>query len=177
MKRKLKENEFHCFLINSNDITSNISLFNSLGHLGFKDVQISKDTVIPVIIIYHPLEDGIFRNTPPDFNISIIEEDLVSTWYTIDGGITNYTFTGTIGTIDQDAWNVALEGQINITFYAQDSAGNIGTTIVHVTKSVPSEPAIPGYNLFLLIGVISVASIIIVKIQKTKFFKGKIEAV
>jgi len=54
---------------------------------------------------------------------------LVSTWYKIESIITEFTITEIIGLIDQDAWNEVLEGEITITFYAQDRAGNIGTTI------------------------------------------------
>jgi len=119
-----------------------------------------KDIVNPAIIIYLPLEDGIFGNTPPGFNISITEVNLDSTWYTIQGNVTQYPLTGTIGTIDQDAWNAALEGQITIIFYAQDRAGNIGTETVIVIKRIPSQPSIPGYNMYLLYGIVFIGLII-----------------
>ena len=140
-------------------ITISFYANDSLGHIGFKDVQISKDIVNPVTFIYIPLEDGIFGTTPPNFNISITEVNLVSTWYTIDGGLTNITFSGLIGLIDQDEWYVALEGQITITFYAQDRAGNIGTETVIVIKRIPPSPSILGYNIYLLFGIVFIGLI------------------
>ena len=85
--------------------------------------------------------------------------NLVSTWYTIDGGLTNITFSGLIGLIDQDEWYVALEGQITITFYAQDRAGNIGTETVIVIKRIPPSPSILGYNIYLLFGIVFIGLI------------------
>ncbi len=133
---------------------------DSLGYRGFKDVQISKDTINPAIIIYFPYEDRIFGTISPDFNVSIIDEDLAFTWYTINGSLIQYLFTGSIGTIDQGAWDVILEGEINITFYAQDRAGNIGTETTIVIKRIPPPASIPGYNVYLLYGVIFLGIII-----------------
>ena len=90
----------------------------------------------------------------------IIEENLLSTWYTIQGDTTQYSFTGTTGTINLDAWDTVLEGEINITFYAQDSVGNIGIETVTVIKRIPSPPSIPGYNMYLLLAIFFIALII-----------------
>ena len=138
---------------------------DSLGHVGFKDVQILKDSVNPVITIYAPLEDKSFGNTAPSFNISIIEENLASTWYTLEDVLTNFSFSELTGNIDQDAWTGTPEGQINISFYAQDSAGNIGTESVVVIKS--TQPAILGYDLFFLLGILCVITILVAKRLKT----------
>ncbi len=86
-------------------------------------------------------------------------------WYIIEGNLTQYPFTGVTGTgtISQEAWDHAIEGDITISFFAQDRAGNIGIENVVVIKSIPSQPqpSIPGYNLFVLLCVLSVAIIII----------------
>ncbi len=136
-------------------------IIDKVGNSNSSEVIVRKDAYIPDITIFSPTPDEIFGITTPDFNISIIEEDLVSRWYIVQGNITQYPFTGKTGTIDQVAWNGALEGQINITFYAQDRAGNIGTETVIVIKRIPSHPSISGYNLFILLGVLSVAIIMI----------------
>ncbi|KKM87180.1 hypothetical protein LCGC14_1271540 [marine sediment metagenome] len=46
-------------------------------------VIVRKDAYIPNIIINSPLENETFGNVPPIFNISIISEDVVATWYRI----------------------------------------------------------------------------------------------
>jgi len=133
------------------------------GNLNSNQVIVRKDAILPFIKIIFPIQNEIFRSTSPVFNISIIEENLVSTWYTLEGVAGTFSFTGLNGSISQDAWTDTLEGEITITFYALDKAGNIGTESVPVIKSIPSQPTIPGYNVFLLFGIISVISVIIVR--------------
>jgi len=135
------------------------------GNVNSSEVIIRKDAYIPDITIHSPLDDDQFGKVAPNYNISIIEEDLVSTWYTIEGIAGNFTFTGLTGAIYQDAWDDAPEGGITLTFYALDRAGNIGSESVVVIKSIPSKPAsiILGYNVFLLLGILAVVSILISK--------------
>jgi len=78
------------------------------------------DTVAPEIIIHSPTQDDIYDVFSPKYNISIIETNLASSWYTIDGGISNFTVTELVGYIDRDAWSDAPEGPIYIRFYAKD---------------------------------------------------------
>ena len=137
--------------IGNGTVSITFYIIDKAGNTNSSTVIVRKDINIPEITILSPIPDEMFGNNPPDFNISISEDDLVvSTWYTIQGSITQYPITGLTGTIDQDAWNDALEGDITITFYAQDRAGNIGTESVTVIKSIPTPPAIPGYNLLIL---------------------------
>ncbi|MFX1501319.1 MAG: WD40 repeat domain-containing protein [Promethearchaeota archaeon] len=143
------------------DLTINFYANNSLGDVGFKEVHILKDSIIPVITIHSPLDDNSFGITAPSFNISIIEENLISTWYTIENETGIFTFSSLTGTIDQDAWAETPQGPINITFYAQDEAGNIGFESVIVIKHLP--PTISGYSVFLIIGIIGVISTISIK--------------
>lgn len=90
------------------------------------------DTISPVITIIKPLS-GLFGSSAPDFNITFIEYQLEKTWYTIDNGLNNYTFTGVNGTINQTAWDLASSGLVTIRFYAKDLAGNIGTNVTTVS--------------------------------------------
>ena len=136
---------------------------DKLGNTNSSEVVVRKDAYLPDIIINSPLDDQKFGKSAPDFNLTIIEEDLASTWYTIEGIAGTFPFTGLTGTINQDAWDDAPEGEITITYYAIDGAGNIGNESVIVTKRIPSKSEIPGYNLFLLLGIISIVSIIIGK--------------
>ncbi|HEC40237.1 hypothetical protein LCGC14_0985080 [marine sediment metagenome] len=139
-------------------------IIDKVGNTNSSEVIVRKDAYIPDIIILSPVANDIFGNTPPGFIIYIIEEDLALTWYTISDLsliiLIAYYFTGTTGTIDQDRWDIALEGQITITFYSQDSAGNIGTETVIVIKRIPSPPSIPGYNMYLLYGIVFIGLII-----------------
>ncbi|UCC19769.1 MAG: hypothetical protein JSV62_00395 [Promethearchaeota archaeon] len=140
---------------------------DSWGYEGFVDITLRKDAYIPDITINSPISNERFGRNPPEFNISIFEEDLVSSWYTIEGIAGNFYFTEFNGTIDQVAWDDLSEGEINITFYAVDRAGNEGFESVMVLKKIPSRQAISSYNLIFLFAILSVLSIIIgAKIRK-----------
>ena len=71
---------------------------------------------------------------------------------------------GTTGTINQAAWTNAGDGIVTITFYASNSAGMEGNAEVMIVKDSSEElpPEIPGYNLYLLIGLISIISLILI---------------
>ncbi len=132
------------------------------------EIIIKKDANIPDIIIHSPLQDEVFRNTSPEFNISIIEDNLLSTWYTIEDIAGTFPISGISGLIDQDAWIDVSEGEITITFYALDRAGNLGTESITIIKNIPSPPVISGYNVFLLAGFSSVTIIIISKKKRNR---------
>jgi len=90
----------------------------------------------PSIIINSPLEDDIFSTNAPSFSVTITDTILDDMWYTIDGGLHNYTFTGSTGTIDQSAWDAMADGLITLTFYASDLADNIGSASVNIEKDI-----------------------------------------
>ncbi len=137
------------------------------GNMNSSKVIVRKDGYLPDIIINSPMDMQKFGKTAPDFNISIIEENFVSAWYTIEGIVGIFNFTGLTGTINQDAWDNAPEGEITITFYAIDGAGSTGSESVVVIKSIPSTgPVIPGYNIFLILSVLSGFTILLNKIKK-----------
>jgi len=143
---------------------------NPLDRAWFYPVYIESDDLTPPdITIHSPVSDQEFGVDAPTYNITITSEYLLhSLWYTIDGGVTNYTSYGLTGAINQNAWDSASQGNILITFYAEDDTGKIGTSSVTVIKSIPSEPFIPGYDVFLILGVISLVVIILMKKIKSK---------
>lgn len=88
----------------------------------------------PIISIVTPTTD-IYENNP-SFEITIDEGIEDSMWYTLDNGITNITFSGLTGFINNIEWFGTENGPIDIRFYANDSKGYIGTITVQVTKEV-----------------------------------------
>lgn len=121
----------------------------------------------PDITINSPTPSQTIGTMAPSYDISITGL-YDSIWYTLDGGTSNITANSLIGAINQAAWTALADGIITIDFYANNSAGMEGTAQVMVVKDSSEEPppvppGIPGYNLILLIGVISVISLIIIK--------------
>jgi len=138
------------------------------GNEAFAEVQVNKDLIAPIITINAPQFGTVFTDFSPLYSISIEETNLASYWYSLDGGTTNNTITALSGAISESAWNALPNGHVTLTLYARDEGGNIGQNSVLITKNSTEEPApppvIPGYDLYLLIGMISVISTL--KIRK-----------
>ena len=106
---------------------------DSVGNMNFNDVTVRKDSIQPEIIVNSPKPYNLYGNNTISFELIIDEPNLNSTWYSLNMG-ENHTFTGTTGTIDQDAWDKCDNGTVLIRFYANDSAGNLNYDEVSVRK-------------------------------------------
>ena len=133
---------------------------DTTGNLGSAQVTLSKDTILPLIVVNEPLDDYEFSTSPPDYNISITELNLDAMWYTMDNGVTNFTLLTYTGTLDSAAWNALADGSITITFYAEDTAGNLASTSITIVKDTTSPtPFIPFGSFYLIVTIISVVSL------------------
>ena len=106
---------------------------DSAGNLDSASIGINKDSIKPTIIINSPSENDQFSN-PPNYDLTIIDLNEDSIWYSLDGGSNNYTGASS-GTIDSTPWNAASFGFITITFYANDTLGHWNFTEVTVEKT------------------------------------------
>jgi len=106
----------------------------------------------PVIIINSPLADETFAANAPSFIVTVSDVFILDMWYSLDGGLTKFFFT-TNGTIDQTAWDALPEGSVTITFYANDTGGNLSSESVDVVKSLPEAD-----SLLIIIIVLSIVS-------------------
>ncbi|KKM95301.1 hypothetical protein LCGC14_1189580 [marine sediment metagenome] len=109
---------------------------DTLGNMAWEEVTILKDIIAPNITINQPIGGQVFNETSPVFEISISETNLDSIWYTFDGGTNNFTILVLIDSIDQGLWDITSNGNVTITFYANDTLGNLGFNSVIVNKSV-----------------------------------------
>jgi len=87
----------------------------------------------PSITINSPDPGAVFDITAPTFNVRITDDNLDEMWYTLDGGLNNYTFTAN-GTINLTAWTTSLDGSVTISFYANDTLGHVGSAGVNLIK-------------------------------------------
>jgi len=108
-----------------------------INNIGIAEVTVVKDTIGPNIIINSPSSGSQFGVNAPAFIITVNDESLDSMWYSLDGGLTTHAIT-TNATIDQTAWTALSEGSITITFYANDTLGNLSFEEVTITKNIPS---------------------------------------
>lgn len=134
------------------------TLWNSLGegthtisfhasddfhHITTKNVTIIKDTINPSINILFPLNGQTYNSTAPIFIVDIADNNLDKMWYTINTDMKKYFFTNN-DTI-QD-WSDIPNGPVVITFFANDSAGNVysefAIIIKYMTSPVTTDPTI-----------------------------------
>ncbi|NVM19720.1 MAG: right-handed parallel beta-helix repeat-containing protein [Candidatus Lokiarchaeota archaeon] len=129
---------------------------------------VRKDANEPSIIINIPFPNQTFGTSSPKFNISIIEENLVICWYTIEGVLGEFSFNGLNGIINQTIWDNIPEGLVRITFFAEDEAGNVGSKVIFIVKKIPVEPedAIPGYDIMIMI--IILLSLLLINLRKAE---------
>ncbi|MGB5911327.1 MAG: NosD domain-containing protein, partial [Promethearchaeia archaeon] len=111
------------------------------------------DDIGPRITINLPHENANYGQSAPPYDIEVFDlYGFETVWYTIDGGITNYTIIQFTGTINQTAWNAVPYGNLTIEFYARDLTGHYGYNKIFVNKI--EEPTIP-LELIIIISVIS----------------------
>ncbi len=100
------------------------------------EVIVRKDINVPLITIISPDMSDVVGINAPGFELSVVEPNLDSVWYTLDDGVTNYPIIGLIGTIDSTEWGKFGEGMTVIKFYAEDMAGNLAFAEVQVEKDL-----------------------------------------
>jgi len=108
---------------------------DTLGNLASNSVVVRKDIQPPSVSIISPLPNELFGFLAPTFNVEITEGNADTFWYTLDGGLTNFTFI-TNGTIDQTEWDKYANGTVTIIFYANDTLGNFASNSVVVRKDI-----------------------------------------
>jgi len=113
----------------------------------------------PRITINSPQEGEKFGSTAPSFNVEVIDLYVYEMWYTLDEGLNNFTFTVN-GMINQTTWDSLPEGNVTITFYAMDIAGNLGFEEVIVIKDI-SVGLDPGVIVTIIVVSISGGLILI----------------
>lgn len=136
---------------NEGPITIRFYASDMFRRMNYAEITINKDITDPVITIHSPSIGEEFEVIPPPFSITVDEFNFESMWYTIDGGLNNYSITQFTGYIDSTAWNAVPIGAITIRFYAKDKAGNMGYADVIVQKSFPPLPSEEESEIVLII--------------------------
>ncbi|MCZ7404449.1 MAG: S-layer protein domain-containing protein [Candidatus Methanoperedens sp.] len=103
------------YYVAANDTTGNQNVSNTR--------IFTVDTTLPILTIVSPVNKT-YNNSSIMLNVTS-NEALNSRWYSLNGG-TNITFTSPTTIIAQEGFN-------NLTVYANDTAGNIGTAKVNFT--------------------------------------------
>ncbi len=92
------------------------------------------------LTIAKPVNNAGYGATAPDFQIYPEKPYRNATWYLLNSGI-NTSFTGFSGTINQTQWSVLSTGNYSLTFYANNSAGEMISKSLYIIKDV-DDPVI-----------------------------------
>ncbi|KKM02486.1 hypothetical protein LCGC14_1783960, partial [marine sediment metagenome] len=128
---------------------------DSAGNFNMKSVIIEKSAIPPSLVISTPLNNNIYNQTPPEFNVLIFDTTLLDMWYVVSNETyySEKTFFIDNGTIDANIWDYFSDGQLNITFYANDTAGNRNSSSILVYKdTLPPDLTINSPFQFQLFG-------------------------
>ncbi len=111
------------------------------GNIYFKEITVVKDNSSPIIMLNSPFNGSLFGINAPTFNISITDPALNLKWYTLNDGNLTHIFSSSTGAISQSAWESVPEGNVKITFYANDLVGLSSFEVLTLTKDI-SPPQI-----------------------------------
>jgi len=102
---------------------------------GQSRVYLFQLAISPILFINSPLLSHSYGPSAPEFSITAYSFYPINTsWYTLDDGVTNHTFSDSIGVINQTVWDTSAEGNITIGFYANNSLGLVAFKDVQIIK-------------------------------------------
>ena len=92
----------------------------------FSDYFTVYDASPPNIIIHEPNDYSIASQTPPIFNMEILELNLDEVWYQLQNGTFFTDIYSWEGQIEQSVWDQIGNGTLQFNIYANDTNGNLG---------------------------------------------------
>ncbi|MHA1803599.1 MAG: hypothetical protein ACTSU4_03570, partial [Promethearchaeota archaeon] len=112
------------------------------GNQDDETIIINKNLSPPLINIINPADEKIHGQIAPhcevEINSSLANAYLEDAWYVLDDGIhirgPVYFENSSDIFISQNIWEEMNDGLINITFFANDSLGNLGTKMLKIYK-------------------------------------------
>ncbi|MFX1569721.1 MAG: hypothetical protein ACFFCV_15285 [Promethearchaeota archaeon] len=123
---------------------------NTLGDINFEHVNIQKDASAPIININSPTANEVFGIDAPSFSVDITDPHLDTMWYTVNNSATKFIFAGD-GVVDQTVWDIQVDGDVLLTFYANDTVGNIDSENVIIIKRTPRGGTGPDITTIIII--------------------------
>ena len=136
---------------------------DTIGNLANTEIIVYKDIYVPIITVLIPSSDEVFNTSAPNFVISKSGSNLNSTWYTLDDGVVNYTFTGLTGIINQSAWITQGDGTVTLRFYINNSLNVIGfdeITVIKDTNAPQITINLPLNNTYC--GVVPIINVLVI---------------
>jgi len=141
---------------------------NSIGQEGFIDLQVVKDTIQPTIIIHSPQNGTIVGEEPPDFNVTIFDDNFHKFWFTFNISEEKYFWLISPGNnivwLPFSEWHTIPPGHLLIRFFVNDTAGNSNSFDIMIIKQlIERKIIIPGMNSSLLYLILILTITVIIK--------------
>ncbi|MHA2284104.1 MAG: DUF2341 domain-containing protein, partial [Promethearchaeota archaeon] len=109
---------------------------DTVGNLNFTEIVVRKDFIAPAITINSPNTNDLYGDNAPSYDLTVVDGNLDSIWYSLDGGTTNSTPVSATGTINLGMWSGRPNGTVTLRFYANDTMGNVNYEEVVVRKDI-----------------------------------------
>jgi parallel beta-helix repeat protein len=119
--------------LNNGSFSITFYVNDSIGNLNSETILLRIDIISPEINILSPFNYSLFGNASLNYNVNISDQNLNSTWYTVNDG-SKIFFSNFHGFIDESTWFSCQNGTILIKFFANDSVGNLAFEKLIVNK-------------------------------------------
>ncbi len=110
---------------------------HALGQIGSINFTIEGNVIFPRVVILVPQDGQTYSSHRGNLNYSVMDVSLESCWYSLNGGSTNTT----ISCSDNVTGITSVSGSNTWIVYANDTSGNLNSSSVTFTVSLPSAPA------------------------------------
>ncbi|MFX1267285.1 MAG: hypothetical protein ACFFAK_04920, partial [Promethearchaeota archaeon] len=96
---------------------------DSAGNLGYDEIILRKDIIIPIVYINLPYNNTMCRRAPY-INITVVDPNLDKIWYRTNGE-SRYLLNSISQALDSTIWDNLPEGIFTIEIYANDTVSNL----------------------------------------------------
>ncbi|MHA2035112.1 MAG: DUF2341 domain-containing protein [Promethearchaeota archaeon] len=122
-------------------VTIKFYINNSLGVLGFDEIDVTKDTIAPQVTLNLPLNNS-YCGTAPFINVLVTDANLDAIWYAVNAS--NIMLSNNVNQqIDASIWIGLPEGVFYVYIYANDSASTWSVPIVLRLYKDTIAPSVP----------------------------------
>ncbi|MFW9942917.1 MAG: hypothetical protein ACFFFT_17915, partial [Candidatus Thorarchaeota archaeon] len=122
--------------IENGTVTLEFIAIDIVFNLGSASLFLRKNIYDPIIIISAPLDNELFGSVPPEITLYNSSASIDTIWYRIYNSTFSTINITWSGSINMSAWNTFGNGTLSITFYINDTLGNIGLDSVHLKKDM-----------------------------------------
>jgi hypothetical protein len=112
--------------------------YDSVNNLASATLNLRKNLFDPVIIILDPNDNDLFGLNPPNITLYISSASIDTIWYQLYNATFSTSNIIWVGSVEINAWQIFGNGTLFITFYINDTLGNLGFDTIMLRKDTIS---------------------------------------